>query len=392
MLHLTTTCPADTETLARDLARMIAPGTVVLLQGDLGMGKTLFARAFIREITRNPDLNVTSPTFNLASTYDTDSGAVWHFDLYRLKHADELEEVGFYAALSGRAVLIEWPDRMGDAARYIANDKKITITIKGDAEMNENRVIEIDTGAQIRLPRTAFIFAAGLGERMRPLTDHAPKPLVEVAGRPILAYLFDMLADAGVSRVVLNTFYHADQIAAFVDAYRNRFEILISHEDERLETGGGLKKALPLIEDEVFYAINGDSLLIDGPGMGALPKLAAAYDPTQMDMMLLLQSASSNMITPAVGDYHMAADGRLVRALDQKGGYMFTGARIMHARVLNGTPDGKFSFLQCMDAAQNAGRLFGLEHTGDWHHLSTPEDVQVVSAHIQTPTRVLRAG
>lgn len=392
MLHLTSTCPAMTEALARDLARVLKPGSVILLRGDLGMGKTLFSRAFIREMAGQADLNVTSPTFNLAATYETAQGPVWHFDLYRMKHANELEEVGFFAALGGRAVLVEWPEQLDEVQAMLPVEKCVTITFKGDADMTEKRVIEIDAGRQLPKPRTAFVFAAGLGNRMRPLTDTMPKPLVPVAGRPILAYVFDMLAAAGVERLILNTYYHAEQIAAFVDGYRDQFDIQISHETELLETGGGLKKALSMIQDDVFYAINGDSLLLDGPGLPALTQLAARFDPAVMDMLLLLQAADSHMITPAVGDYRMAADGRLTRATDKHGDYMFTGARILSSRVLDSRPVAKYSFLECMDASQAQGRLFGLPHVGEWHHLTTPQDVAVVDDYLRQSECQVKVG
>jgi N-acetyl-alpha-D-muramate 1-phosphate uridylyltransferase len=388
MLKVITSSAQDTAALASDLAGLLPQGAVVLLAGDLGAGKTVFSRAMIRALAGDGGVDVMSPTFNLVYHYETTKGPVAHFDLYRLKDTSEIEEIGFDDARSGRAVIVEWPDRLGD--RFQKLRRAVHVKIDFVADHPHQRKFTIDMSSLITLPKTAFVFAAGLGNRMKPLTDHVPKPLVDLNGRPVLSYLFDMLEAVGVRKLVINTHHLPDQIENFAKTYRDRFDIRISHEPELLETGGGMKQALPLIDEDVFFAVNGDSPLIDAPGLPVFARLAAAFDPTRMDIMLLLQPDDARMITPWVGDYHMAPDGHSTRALDQKGTHMFGGARILHRRVLERSQPGRYSFRDNMDAAQQAGRLFGLEHYGEWHHLSTPQDVEIVARHLsQTATTCL---
>jgi NDP-sugar pyrophosphorylase family protein len=218
---------------------------------------------------------------------------------------------------------------------------------------------------------------------MKPFTEHAPKPLVPVLNKPVLKYLFDDLAEVGVKRLVLNTHHFGEQVQEFCAPERARFEIQISHEHELLDNGGGLKNALPMVDRDVFYVLNGDCPLTNPPGLPYLARLAAMFDPDKMDMILLLQPNDARMITPFVGDYHLADDGRLTRALDQRGSYMFTGVRILHRRCIDTAPAGRYTFRDNMDAAQKAGRLFGLVHRGEWHHLSSLEDVRILEDYWQ---------
>lgn len=374
MLHLTLKSLDDMACLAADLADVLPRGTVICLNGDLGAGKTTFAQYFIRALARDLDLIVTSPTFNLATSYETPAGPVWHYDLYRVTGTSELNELGFDEAFAARAVLVEWPDRAENGFWPKARTINITLTRHDD----ETRQVKIDFGAVIDMPDTAFVFAAGLGTRMKPFTEHAPKTMVPVLGRPVLGYLFDDLADVGVKRLVLNTHHFSEQVQAFCESECARFKIQVSHEDEILETGGGLKRALPMMGRDVFYALNGDCPLTNAPGLTYLARLAAAFNPSDMDILLLLQPNDDRMITPFVGDYHFGGDGRLTRALDQKGTHMFTGVRILHRRCIETAPNGRYTFRDNMDVAQKQGRLFGLVHRGEWHHLSTLEDVRRV--------------
>jgi N-acetyl-alpha-D-muramate 1-phosphate uridylyltransferase len=122
--------------------------------------------------------------------------------------------------------------------------------------------------------------------------------------------------------------------------------------------------------------------LVDAPGLPSLVRLSALFDADKMDILLLLQPNDDRMITPFVGDYHMAENGQLTRALDQRGTHMFAGVRILHRRCVEQGPDGRYSFRDNMDLAQSQGRLFGLEHRGVWHHVSTMDDVRVVEQHM----------
>lgn len=363
--------------LAAELALCLPPRAVVLLTGDLGAGKTAFTRAGIRAMAGNDALDVPSPTFNLVSFYDTPSGPVYHYDLYRIKAESELDELGFDDAFLSRATFIEWPDRMGGQIPRGVPIVRINITQTGPT----NRTVTIDLSRCPGVPDTAFIFAAGLGTRMGERVRDVPKPLVPVAHRPTLTYTFDQLQAAGIKRLFVNTHYLPEKIEQFVDGYRNTFDITTLHEPTLLETGGGMFAALTYIQRDVIVAINGDALITDS-AVPFLTRLALAFDPTRMDILLLVFPVSRPSITPNVGDYHMDACGRLTRALDLKGTHMFAGARILHTRVFDDAKPGIFSFRDQMDTAQKKGRLYGLVHTGDWYHISTPQDVDAVTAHL----------
>ena len=220
---------------------------------------------------------------------------------------------------------------------------------------------------------TAFIVAAGKGTRMAPLTDHVPKPLVKLRGRPLLDYVFDHLLDTDVRKVTVNTHHFADQISDFL-ATRAEFDITESYEPDLLETGGGLQKALPSLVNNPIFMINGDAFWTDGPSGRALQKLAQKFDPSNMDMLLLLIPVTRMLLTEGVGDYDIQPGGRPVRNRTKQGTHMFTGIRIVNPSAFN-LPEGKYSFLQQMDEAEAKGRLYALEHDGDWHHISTPDDL-----------------
>lgn len=233
----------------------------------------------------------------------------------------------------------------------------------------------------IEPPQSAFILAAGLGTRLRPYTDHCPKPMVRIAGRSIIDRALDRLEAAGVREVCVNLHYMADVLEAHLRA-RTGPKIRFFPEPALLNTGGGVKKALDFMQNAPFYILNGDALWTDGPSGPALLRLAEAFDPARMDLLLLLQPVESMVLTQGVGDYDLDAAGapfgKALRRTDQRGSCMFTGIRVVHPRLFENTPEGPFSFLTLMDRAQEAGRLFGLIHDGDWHHISTPGDLERV--------------
>ncbi len=233
------------------------------------------------------------------------------------------------------------------------------------------------------VPFKAFILAAGFGTRMRPLTDHCPKPLVEVYGKALIDRTMDHLEQAGVNDVVVNAHYLADILVDHLEA-RTSPNITISREEEILDTGGGIKNALDFLSDEPFYVLSGDGLWEDGPAGNTLQRMAEFWDPEKMDILTLLQPAASMTLTKAIGDYDLEPDGRTVRSKNQTGAYMFTSMRINHPRVFESTPNGPFSYLEIMDRAQEQGRLYGLVHDSEWHHISTPEDLEAVNeAYVQ---------
>ncbi len=224
---------------------------------------------------------------------------------------------------------------------------------------------------------TAFILAAGKGTRMAPLTDYCPKPLVTLAGRPLLDYVCDHLRASGVQHLVMNAHHHPEQIEDYATKLEGFSSVRCVTEPVLLETGGGLKNAAPFLPiDRPFFMINGDAFWVDkGQDSGALAALSKAFDADRMDILLLVIPTAHMILTQGVGDYTIAPDGRLTRSQDKSGDLMFTGIRIVHPRLLTQMGEGIYSFLQQMDAAEQAGRLYGVVYSGDWHHISTPEDV-----------------
>lgn len=223
-----------------------------------------------------------------------------------------------------------------------------------------------------------FILCAGFGTRMRPLTDTMPKPMVPINGKPMVDHVLDSFAAHGIDRAIINTHYLGDVLK---DHLKNRKDITItlSHEDDILDTGGGIVKALPLLEEGAFYISSGDSYLQDGQGESALYRMEDAWDADKMDILILLQPVENMILTHGVGDYDLDKNGRATRSLDQSGAYMFTSLRINAPHIFDDTPSGAFSYLQLLDQAQARGRLYGIVHNGDWHHISTPDDVTRVN-------------
>ncbi len=222
---------------------------------------------------------------------------------------------------------------------------------------------------------TAMVMAAGLGTRMRPLTDDRPKALVEVAGRTLLDHTLDRLAEDGVSRAVVNIHHFADQVEAQL-AGRLRPTIVIS--DERgllLETGGGLVKARPLLGDAPIVVANIDSLWREDPGAPrALATLRAAWDPARMDMLLLLARMDRLLGFHGRGDFHLLPDGRLRRRGDDPSAdYAFMGVQIIDPALLDGRAVEPFSTNRIWDEALARGRLCGVALEGEWMHVGDPE-------------------
>ena len=195
-----------------------------------------------------------------------------------------------------------------------------------------------------------MVLAAGLGLRMRPITERIPKPLVPVAGRPLLDRALDHYAAAGIAEAVVNTHHLADQIAAHVKT-RSRPGILLSHEPELLETGGGVLNALPLLGDAPFFAANSDALWLNGP-LPALVRLARAWNGAIMDALLLVSVIPGTLGYEGRGDFFMDAIGRLRRRAERDvAPFLFTGVQILHPRLFEGEAPGKFSLNRVYDKA-----------------------------------------
>jgi N-acetyl-alpha-D-muramate 1-phosphate uridylyltransferase len=228
-------------------------------------------------------------------------------------------------------------------------------------------------------PTRAMVLAAGKGLRLRPITLSRPKPLVEVGGQAMLDGALDRLAEAGVAEAVVNAHHLADMIEAHLQP-RTRPRIHLSREEALLETGGGVKKALPLLGEEPFFVINGDILWRDGK-VPALRRLAEAWDGAAMDALLLLQPTATAVGYEGLGDFVMDQLGRLRRRREgEVAPFLFAGLQILSPALFADTPDGPFSLNLLYDRALAARRLYGLRHDGTWYHVGTPEDLERVEA------------
>ena len=224
-------------------------------------------------------------------------------------------------------------------------------------------------------PQKAMVLAAGLGQRMRPLTDTMPKPMVSVAGRPLLDHVLDRLADAGVTEAVVNVHYLPDQIIAHT-AGRAHPRVIISDErDQVLGTGGGVVKALPLLGHEPFFHVNSDTMWIEGVRSN-LGRLAEAFDSERMDILLLMAPTASSIGYSGRGDYSMLSDGTLRKRREhQVVPFVYAGAAIISPSIFDGAPEGEFSLVRMFDKANEQDGLFGLRLDGVWMHVGTPDAV-----------------
>ncbi|MFG1349971.1 nucleotidyltransferase family protein [Xanthobacter autotrophicus] len=229
-----------------------------------------------------------------------------------------------------------------------------------------------------------MVLAAGMGTRMRPLTDTRPKPLVEVYGRALIDHVLDRVADAGIPRAVVNLHHHADMLEAHLTARGGTPQIVLSDErSELLETGGGLRKALPLLGPEPFLAINSDTIWIEGMRPN-LVRLREHFDPERMDGLLLLASAAHSIGYDGMGDFQMDTLGRLTRRAERTVvPFVYAGAAILKPELFEGTPDGAFSLNRIFDKAAEAERLFGLRLDGIWMHVGTPDAIALAEEAIQ---------
>ena len=224
-------------------------------------------------------------------------------------------------------------------------------------------------------PAKAMVLAAGLGLRMRPLTDRMPKPLVQVAGRALLDHALDKLGDAGVSEAVVNVHYLPDQIIDHT-AGRTQPRVIISDErDQVLGTGGAVVKALPLLGPDPFFHVNADTLWIDGVRPN-LARMAEAFDSERMDILLLMAPTTSSIGYGGRGDYGMLPDGALRKRREhQVVPFVYAGAAIMSPSLFADAPAGEFSLTRMFDHANEQERLFGLRLDGVWMHVGTPDAV-----------------
>jgi MurNAc alpha-1-phosphate uridylyltransferase len=227
-----------------------------------------------------------------------------------------------------------------------------------------------------------MVLAAGLGERMRPLTETTPKPLVRVKGIALIDHVLDKLAAAGVERACVNVHYLADAIERHL-ATRSRPEIVISDERQKLlGTGGGVARCLGRLGGAPFFLLNADSIWLDGVRPN-LELLAAAFDPARMDALLLLAATASSIGYSGRGDFCMQPDGRLQsRAEREVAPFVYAGVAVLAPPLFHGAPDGAFALTRLFRRAEEAGRLFGLRLEGVWMHVGTPEAIAAAEAAI----------
>ena len=223
---------------------------------------------------------------------------------------------------------------------------------------------------------TAMVMAAGLGKRMRPLTATMPKPMVRVAGKPLIDHTLDRLVEAGVARAVVNVHYLADALEAHL---KERADLAVDISDERemlLETGGGMIKAQYKLPDP-FFCLNSDNIWLDGP-RNAFAELSARWDDSAMDALLLVvpHKRAANFNGP--GDFHLDSAGGVTR---RKSGriapFIYTGIQLVSHHLLRDAPEGKFSTNILWDRAIEEGRLFGLPFSGEWFEVGTPDAVRL---------------
>jgi MurNAc alpha-1-phosphate uridylyltransferase len=239
-------------------------------------------------------------------------------------------------------------------------------------------------------PRSAMVLAAGLGTRMRPLTDTTAKPLLTLGGRTLLDHALDHLVDAGVETVAVNAHWQADAVAAHLAQRPSPPRTVLLREEHLLETGGGVRAALAVLGTDPFFVVNGDAFWLNGP-ISALRRLAGVLDQS-VDAVLLVQRTSHVHADVGYGDFALDKWGTPRRRREREVvPYIYAGVQLLHPRLLNGMPEGPFSMNRAWDIALEAGRLRAVVHDGMWFHLSTPPDLveaeQILEARVTGDAR-----
>jgi N-acetyl-alpha-D-muramate 1-phosphate uridylyltransferase len=225
------------------------------------------------------------------------------------------------------------------------------------------------------LPARAMIFAAGLGTRMRPLTDRIPKSLIAVAGKPLIDHTLDRFVIAGVETAIINVHYLADQIEAHL-ATRKAPKIKISDEREKLlDQGGGIAKVRSWLGEEPFFLANTDAFWVEGP-VDNIRRLAAAWEPERMDILLLVAATVESLGVDSPGDFHMAPDGRLIRRAEREiAPFVYTGVGIVKPGLFTAETRAIFPLAPFFFEAARQGRLYGQRLEGFWFHVGTPQAI-----------------
>lgn len=221
---------------------------------------------------------------------------------------------------------------------------------------------------------TAMVLAAGLGTRMRPMTLTTPKPLQKIGGRTMLDHALDKLVGIGIKRAVVNTHYLADQIDAHLKSRRD-IDIVISREDELLDTGGGIAKALPYFDGKPFFSLNADLPWMDGE-TPSLQRMQKTWQPDKMDaLLLLMKREKARGFTSDKGDFALEENGRVWRRdLPQPRPYVWISAQILKPELFANPPAKVFSNNVIWDTCEAKNRLHGIAHDSTCYHVGTPED------------------
>ncbi len=228
---------------------------------------------------------------------------------------------------------------------------------------------------------TAMVLAAGLGTRLRPLTLSVPKPLLPMGGKTMLDHALDHAVMANIKRAVVNVHYMPGKIMGHVNRRKQPVIMIADETSMLLETGGGIKNALDYLNRDVFYTLNSDVMWRDRTGdKPALQRMAQFWNPAIMDTLLLITSRETAIGFDGAGDYFIAPGGQLRwRGGDDSAPYVYAGATITKARDFKNYPERRFSQKRVWDMQESAGRLYGIVHTGDWYHCSTPADYEAVT-------------
>jgi MurNAc alpha-1-phosphate uridylyltransferase len=235
-------------------------------------------------------------------------------------------------------------------------------------------------------PHSAMILAAGLGTRMRPLTETMPKALVPVCGAPLIDHVLDRLGEASVERAVVNIHYLADAMQKHLAARTHPHIVLSDERGLLLGTGGGVVKALPELGVAPFYHINSDSIWIDSVRPN-LERLAESFDAARMDALLLLAATTGSVGYSGRGDFAMAPDGRLRKRGEREvAPFVYAGVAILSPALFKDAPQGEFPLTMLFQRAAEAGRLHGLRLEGLWMHVGTPEAIAQAEAAIKAST------
>jgi MurNAc alpha-1-phosphate uridylyltransferase len=223
--------------------------------------------------------------------------------------------------------------------------------------------------------RRAMLLAAGLGTRMRPLTERTAKPLLPLGGRALLDHALDRLGEAGVETVVINAHWQAERVAAHLAARAGGPRTILRREPELLDTGGSVAAALDLLGDAPFFVVNGDSFWLDGPS-STLARLADDWQPGEIDAVLLVHRTFQVHAEVGAGDFALDKLGVVRRRHEREVvPYVYAGVQLTHAGLFAGAPPGRFSMNLLWDRTIAAGRIRAAVHDGLWFHLSTPPDL-----------------